>query len=1025
MPVSHERKLATMLFADLVGSTALASERDPEHTRLLLDRFYDAMAVEIRAVEGTLEKFAGDAVMAVFGVPTAYEDHAERALHAALSMRRRFDELFGERLGLRIGVNTGDVVLGAPTEGSSFVSGDAVNVAARLEQAAANGEILAGQRTVAAVGGAFEFGEPTRIDAKGKAEGVLCRSVLRALSLMRPRGAGALPPAFVGRERELTFLQSAYRRTVVDRMPHTLTIVGEAGVGKTRLVRELWGTFVQESPEPLRRIGRCAPYGRATAYEPLGEIVKEHFGILDSDPPGRVRELLGDHEMLGLALSLDVSGDVHPLAVRSLFRDAWVTFLAELLAERPMVVLVEDLHWADQLLVELLEAVAAQVRGPLLVLATARPDGAPIAGGETLRLEPLGGEDPERMLTKLLGSSPPSELRSVVAQAQGNPLFIEEILSTLIDRGFVVRSDGGWRLDRLPSGLVLPDSIHALLAARIDLLPPLEKAALQAGAVIGRTFWAGPMRTLVEQGEPDLSLLEDRDFVYRRATSSLQGESEYAIKHALTREVAYGSIPKARRARLHLAFAEWLESVGGGRDEHAADLAHHYSESVRSEYAELAWPGDDRTPSELRPKAAAWLRRAAELAVGRYEIDDGLALLHRAADLVTDDRTRAEVWRTIGKAHALKFDGDAFWDAMQRAAELDPDPHSRAETYSVLAFETASRGAMWKRRPMTGVLEAWVDRALKLAQPESVARARALLARAYWDPVHGQEAAHEAHQLVERIGDRELRSFAWGALAAAAFEESRYEDAYAWTRRRLSLLPKVSDPDRVGEILELAIPVVTAVASLTEGRQLAAQSEEVAQRSSSHHRLHAVAQAVDVEELAGRWPAIRERTSLVEERVAANLATPCVRNARSLLICAVAWAYDGSDVRAQELEGAADDLGMEGYDYALDPPRLRLALIRRDLGAAERLLKTPPAKTYTMGVGAIAARLDGLAALGDRARVEAEAAPLLRPGIYLEPFALRALAVVRDEETRLVQAVARFEAIGLEWHAEQTRMLLA
>jgi class 3 adenylate cyclase len=1018
---AHERKLATMLFADLVGSTALASDQDPERTRLLLDRFYTGMAAEIRRVGGTLEKFAGDAVLAVFGAPTAYEDHAERGLHAALLMQRRLRELFGERLALRIGVNTGEVVLGQAHEGSSFVSGDAVNVAARLEQAAAPGEILAGERTVAAAGGAFEFGTPRSFEAKGKAEGVQCRPLLRALSLMRPRGVGALPRTFVGRERELARLESAYRRAVELGSPQLVTIVGEAGVGKTRLVRELWDALARESSEALRRVGRCIPYGRTSAYQPLGEILKEHFAILDSDPPERVLGKLRGREILGLALGLDVTGDLHPLTVRERFREEWGSFLADLVTQRPTVLLIEDLHWAESALVELL-ALSARVGGPLMVLATSRPEGVTLEGGETVRLEPLAGADRERLLVELLGSEPPSALRAIVARAEGNPFFIEEILSTLIDRGLLVHESDRWTLDELPPGFALPDSVRALLAARIDLLPPREKAALQAGAVMGRVFWAGAVRTLVDD-EPDLALLEERVFVHRRSSSTLAHETEYAIKHSLTREVAYSGLPKGRRAHLHLGFAEWLERRGEGRDEHAAVLAHHYGEALRADYVELGWPDDADTPRRLRPKAVAWLRRAAALALGRYEIEECLVLLDRALELAPSDEIRAQLWREVGRANALRFDGEAFWAAMERSLQADHESASRAETYSLLAFETSSRGAMWRNRPATELVDEWVERALELAERDSSERVRALVARAYWDPARGEEQAREASVLADRLGDLDLRSVAWGALAAAAFEAGRFEDAYAWTRQRLELLPQITDLDRVAEILELAVPAVTAVGRMAEGRALARKNEEVGQRLSPHHRLHAVAQATDVEELAGRWAAIRELTPLVEERVAANVATPCVRNARSLLLCALAWAHEGNEARARELERAADELRLEGYGYALDPPRLRLALVRGDLRSVERLLEVRPAKTYTMGAGATAARLDGLAALGVRERVEAEAAPWLRPGIYLEPFALRALGIVRRSEELIEGAIARFGALELDWHADQTRMV--
>src|SRR5436853_7664111 len=262
----EERKLATIVFADLVGSTALGGSQDPERTRALLDRFYDAMAAEIESAGGTVEKFIGDAVLASFGAPAALEDHAERALHAALGMQRRLRELFGDRLALRIGVNTGEVVVGRPREGSSFVTGDAVNVGARLEQAAGPGEILVGERTAGAARGAFELAEPLTVEAKGKPEGVVAQRLVRALSLMRPRGVGGLRTVFVGRDAELERLRESYGRAVAEGRPQLVAIAGDAGVGKSRLVRELWVWLAEQEPQPLQRTGRCLAYGYGIAY---------------------------------------------------------------------------------------------------------------------------------------------------------------------------------------------------------------------------------------------------------------------------------------------------------------------------------------------------------------------------------------------------------------------------------------------------------------------------------------------------------------------------------------------------------------------------------------------------------------------------------------------------------------------------------------------------------------------------------------------------------------------------------------
>ena len=359
----EERKVATVLFADLVGSTELAGEQDPERTRTLLERFYDAMAAEIEAAGGTVEKFAGDAVMAAFGAPISHEDDAERALHAALSMQRRLNELFEGELALRIGVNTGEVVVGRPREGSSFVTGDAVNVAARLEEAAPPGQVLAGERTFVAARGAFEFGEPTTVRAKGKPAGISCRQVVRAVSLMRPRGVGGLRRVFIGREAELEHLQTAYL-TLRSAGPHLVTVVGDPGVGKTRLMREFWDWLAGESPEPLRWTGRCLPYGQGITYWPLAEVLKEHFGIIETDPPEVIGRRLAGREILGLTLGLDVAGDLHPLTARDRLHEAWVSLIEELVAERVLVVLVEDLHWAEPELLDLLEAAPSRRAGP-------------------------------------------------------------------------------------------------------------------------------------------------------------------------------------------------------------------------------------------------------------------------------------------------------------------------------------------------------------------------------------------------------------------------------------------------------------------------------------------------------------------------------------------------------------------------------------------------------------------------------------------------------------------------------------
>jgi len=1027
-PVREERKIATTLFADLVGSTELGAQ-DPERTRALLERFYDVMSEEIEQAGGTLEKFIGDAVMAAFGAPSAQEDHAERALHAALSMQHRLKELFAGQLELRIGVNTGEVVVGRARGGGSFVTGDAVNVAARLEQAAAPGDVLVGERTAGAVRGAFEFSDSLNVAAKGKPGGVACRRLLRSVSLARPRGVSGLLEAFVGRESELDLLRATYERAVREREPHVVTILGEAGIGKTRMVRELCGRLEEGSPQPLVRSGRCLPYGRGVTYWPLAEVLRDQLGIAESDSPDVVRHKLGKREILGLTLGLEAPADLHPLVARERLHEAWVELLDELVGESPAIVLIDDLHWADEALLDLLERLARDVLGPLLLVATARPElqhrrptwGA-TRNAALVWLDGLPPEEARRMLDGLLGAGLPSSLSELVLEnGEGNPFFVEELIATLIDRGVLERENGAWVAHDLPPGFTIPDSVHAVLAARIDLLEPTEKEALQAAAVVGRRFSAAQVRTLLQGNDPDFSLLQERDFV-RRRPGSRPGEYEFAFKHALTREVAYASVPKARRARLHATFADWLEDAGEGRDEHAPLLGHHYAEAVRSEDLDLAWPDDEREVERLRAKAVSWLRRAAALAFGRYAVDDQLSLLHRAVELEPSEVAQLELWRTIARANALKYDKLAFSAALKRAIQLSSDPEQIAGLYAELAFQTAFR---WNHMEDREQVTNWIERGLALAGPQAAARAWALIARSYCDPNVADDAAREAAKIAEDLPDADLRSYAFHARADSALAQGHYAEACSWAGRRLALLDEITDPDHRADIYWSAMPGYLGQGRMDEARRLARLHDEVTSTLTPHLQLHGVAFLLEVEELGGSWEAIRSLTPRAEAVAAAS--TPCVHRPRSLLVCAVACGYLGDDTEARRLEEVADQLG-ESHGGSLDAQRVRLALQRGELEVVERLLveseRRPPKLIRSTKFAPVAARLDALAALDDRKRVEAEAPALLRPSTYLEPFALRALGIVRRDEPLIQQAAACFEDLGLQWYASQTLTLV-
>ena len=1032
---AEERKLATVLFGDLVGSTALADAEDPERVRARLDRFYAAMTEEIERTGGTVESFAGDSVMAAFGAPSALEDHAERALHAALAMQHRLTELFGAKLSLRIGVNTGDVVIGRAREGTSFVTGDAVNVAARLEQAARSGEVLAGERTVAAARGAFEFGDRRVVEAKGKPGGVSCRPVVRALSLMRPRGVGAMRRVFVGRENELELLRAVFRRAVGLAEPHLVTIMGEPGLGKTRLVRELWELLADEDPPPLRRTGRCLAYGDAITYWPLGEILKEQLGILESDPPEAIRAQLTDREILGLALGLDVAGALHPLDAREQLHEAVVGFVEDLAAERPLVMLIEDIHWAEDDLLDLLERVARDARGPIALLTTARPElgtrrrgwGAGRRNATTIWLEPLRAESTTQMLGQLLSLELPAAIaQPILEKAEGNPFFLEELVSELIDTGVLEWHEDRWRTHELPEGFSMPDSVHAVLAARIDRLPPLEKAALQAASVLGRTFWAGPVVHLLDGTAPDFRLLEERDFIHSRGGSTVAGEREYAIKHALTREVAYESIPKARRGRLHASLADWLERTGAGKDEHASLLAYHYAQAVRPDEADLVWAGAEDELARLRILAVAWLRRAGELAFSRYELDEAIELLTRAVELVEDERERALTWGEIGRVQALRYDGEAFWSAMHRALEGPLAAPERADVYSLLAFQTSIRSGMWTTRPKREQVYEWSDRALELAGDDSVARTQALLARANADPSGVSVAVlEEASRLSERIDDPRLVSYALGVRSHVAYEQGSFDEAAELTTRRLELLSEIDDPDQRTETFESAVPVITAKGRFDEAKRLVSQHWETARRLSAHHRLHSVSLVLEIADAAADWGTIVAETDRVAELVEANRATPCVRNSRDFLLLALGHFCLGDEGRARAFERDAAPLAGEGHERTLNPPRLRLALVRGDGERVRGLVGLAPYRTYVWGPSVFGTWIDALLAVRDHDAIEREAPRFLKAGTVPEPFALRALGAARRDDELLARAEERFRALGLDWHVTQTERLLA
>ncbi len=699
-----ERRLVTVLFADITGSTPLGEELDPEDLQDVLGAYADAMRQEIEAEGGTVEKFIGDAVMAVFGVPVAHEDDSSRALRAALRMRRRLEVLntdlerrHGVRLAMRTGVNTGDVVASRESRlEAGLVTGDAVNAAARLEQTADAGQILVSERTARSARG-FRFGEVGPLTVRGKSRPVatveLVDDGVDAIPGGLERGIPGLRAPMVGRDHELDLLQSTYGRLASSGRAQLVTIYGDPGIGKSRLTRELlaWADGQGDGVTVLK--GRCLPYGEAITYWPLAEILKTYTGVLDSDAPdaalAKIAELAEgvlasvpdparSAAVLAFTFGLEDArfglASLSPRQVRLETHEAWRAFFTGLTADRPAIVVIEDIHWADDPLLDLLEELADRVAGPLLLVCPARPDLAQHRTGwgggkrnfSSIFLEPLSHDDAARLVEVLLAVEElPDETRAaMLARADGNPLFLEEIIRHLIDEGRIVREGERWRATESIDEIVIPDTVQAVLAARIDLLPADERRALLSASVVGRVFWSGSVAQLLDDGnelaDDALGRLEDRELVLSQLGSRIAGEREFLFKHVLTRDVAYGTLARRDRGRAHADVAAWIESAAGERQREFADLlAHHLGLAYEGALVDPSVSEERR--DELRQRSLHAALAASAEARNRMLLDKANAFAEAALGVAADAFERSLALEALGLCALWDYRGDDAW----------------------------------------------------------------------------------------------------------------------------------------------------------------------------------------------------------------------------------------------------------------------------------------------------------------------------------------------------------------------------
>jgi class 3 adenylate cyclase/tetratricopeptide (TPR) repeat protein len=733
-PIGPERKVVTVLFCDLVGFTTRSDKSDPEDVRAMLSTYFNRLRKAIERFGGTVEKFIGDAVVAVFGAPAAHEDDAERGLRCAFAMLRAIDELNeanpGLDLAVRIGISTGEtlVVAGSAAAAEGIVTGDVVNTAARLQEVAPIGGAIVSEATYRATRHLAEYHELEPVLVKGKADPL---RLWRPIGLRSRFGADVdrqVRTPFIGREDELEVVKRTFHRALREPSIQLVTIMGEPGVGKSRLVQEFF-SHIDALPELVfRRHGRCLPYGEGITYWAIGQVVKAHAGILDSDPPETAAAKLdsvleatlsgsGERDWIKARLGplVGVMPEERLSSDRSETHAAWRTFFEAVASVHPLILGFEDLHWADAPMLEFVEHLVGWSSDvPMLVLCTARPElferRPGWAGGQrnsmTISLAPLSMEETARLVSLLL-SEPilPLESRATLLERSGgNPLYAEEFARMVQDRV-------------LPEEFAFPDSVHALIAARLDALPPTLKGLLQDASVIGRVFWSGAVRSLSdldEQAVQDgLHELARRELVRPVRNSSVQDESEFGFWHVLIRDVAYGGIPRSARAGKHRAAAEWIERlVGDHPSERAELLAYHYGQAL-----ELAEASRLRQViPELRERFVRSLLLAGEAAMN---LDIGRAADHyeRALDLLPQDHPeRAKVLAIAALAAARSGRFDVAERGYEEAIALAEAADSRQEAGDAMV---GLAGVLWHRgeTSRSGEVLAGGIRLLEAARP--------------------------------------------------------------------------------------------------------------------------------------------------------------------------------------------------------------------------------------------------------------------------------------------------------------------
>jgi DNA-binding SARP family transcriptional activator/class 3 adenylate cyclase len=887
----EERKVVTVVACELVGGSDAA---DPEDLRAGLRPYQARVRGELERFGGRVERSVGAELMAVFGAPVAHEDDPERAVRAALAIRDTVADLnqtpATPRLEIQLGVTTGEALVATDSTsdaGEAGITGALIANAARLQQAAPPGTVLVDEATWRATTHAvtYQRGKPVRA---GGAAGPLpswqptaARSTVGAQLTRQPT------TPFIGRHDELDLLKRCYARTVRDSMVQLVTITGEPGVGKSRLVREFAAFLDAQEQLVAWRQGRCLPYGEGIAFWALGEVVKAEAGILESDDPQTATAKLAaavtaaveepaerDWVTTRLGPLVGLGGQTSGTAERSEAFTAWRGFLEALAARRPLVLVVEDLHWADEALLGFLEHLlewASPV--PLLLVGTARPelyDRAPGWGGgtrnaTTIALSPLNEEETARLLSGLLARSVlPAELqRLLLLRAEGNPLYAEEFVRLLTDRKLLERR--GHRLHLAEGGeLPVPESLHALIAARLDTLWPEDKVLLQAAAVVGQVFWSGALAAMSQVDEQQvnqaLRSLARKELVRPVRRSSVAGQAEFAFWHVLVRDVAYGRLPRAARADKHRRAAEWLQALSPDRVKDRAELlAHHWQAAL--EFARAA----GQETAALAARARVALREAGDRALELNVFATATRWYSAALELwPAGEPERPQVLFRLGQArfHADAAGADVLTEARDELlAAGEREWAAEAEAMlGTLAYWQGQQGSHHYRRAA----------ALLAKAPPSRAKASVLGELASWLMVAGKadeaiRTGREALAIADHLGLNDMRARALNSLGSARLHSGDV-GGLADLERAVAVAVQVNSPECVRAYINLAACLVD-LGDLARAFNLQAEGRRAAERFGTTGLVrHLQAEQVFEHYWRGRWDAaIRAADEFIAE----------------------------------------------------------------------------------------------------------------------------------------------------------------